>query len=1040
MNAEQSFRWLGWRVLIRWALLAIPFLAIAVALDWQSREQGRRQAVVDGDHLETALFGIAAQASLKGGLEKRLNDWSDEIRQSPKPEVAFEEVRARLDREWPGLFEPMIVASGGMVLPADPPIPASVARALYRALEFYPNRSSERITSALRQGAPHFGLLRNAQNLSVQCLHRIGIVADRRFLYIGFPDANGLFLCFVNADDNVARLCMQKAIAEAHSRDPRSQFFLFDLSEQDPPARGASGPSSITGVELAPTAPPWGRAWVEMERRGDRVPDFLGWQWQRVAVADDLHLLGAIPSRMERGGETSMGKTTIGRVPLLWLGWLLCGTVATLMARLDHHSSRTAPGITRKLLSVFLLATGVPLGVFLLLSLVFLRDRRQALENDAFHRLEAQAQRLDRMFLGWLTQGYYTRRTGFQQDLIRGSSSAARLAALTSTLNRTDLLGLSSVRVITDAAGRVVYRGSLNDSMSTEVPSWLFEMVAERVFAPDEADRRETTSTLARSSTLEGVLEVTGGFDVPSFLRQLSRHPFRWIDFRMGESNNLFGVLPTFCPDGQPEFLVFFGFYQTDLQHEYLTALASDSAFRRQVAAISWFGRERQAYGTSCSEKGSRQREMLLNHIERTREAVRRRLRPNTLATHSEPFLAVGLPGVYLEDFSLLCEADAGPIERELATLRRGLFAVGALLLGLSALIGIVLGRTFLAPVGALSRGIDALRRRDFRYRIEGEGEDEFGHLSRSFNAMLESLGDLELGRIVQESLFPREALQGPAFAVFGRCLPAAEMGGDYFDYFPLDQDRFAVVVGDVSGHGVGAALVMAMAKGVMTKLCADGLPAIEILTRLNQVLLTSLERRKMFSVVFLVLEPAAARLTMVNAGQSFPLLVRAGAATGTYLEQVNYPLGTRAKITLTSIDYPIRPGDRLILFSDGLIEAARPDGSPIGYEALAATVPRLLRASPQESEAAIRAWAQAETAAAPLADDLTIVAVHLSKMGEPPPAFLDTDQAFDGNVIERILPAKAKPCTLNQDPQRSHETKPPDEFPHGHPREKRAA
>ncbi len=84
------------------------------------------------------------------------------------------------------------------------------------------------------------------------------------------------------------------------------------------------------------------------------------------------------------------------------------------------------------------------------------------------------------------------------------------------------------------------------------------------------------------------------------------------------------------------------------------------------------------------------------------------------------------------------------------------------------------------------------------------------------------------------------------------------------------------------------------------------------------------------------------------------------------------------SRLALQAVEHDLRPGDRLVLFSDGLVEAIRPDGSPIGYEWLAARLPALLGTSPTDTEANLRGWATAKTAGAPLADDVTIVAVHV--------------------------------------------------------------
>lgn len=112
------------------------------------------------------------------------------------------------------------------------------------------------------------------------------------------------------------------------------------------------------------------------------------------------------------------------------------------------------------------------------------------------------------------------------------------------------------------------------------------------------------------------------------------------------------------------------------------------------------------------------------------------------------------------------------------------------------------MGRRFLNPVLELSRGLQSFQARDFSFRLEKIRNDEFGDLVQVFNSAMMGLSDLEVGRIVQTNLLPKEELSVGDFRIFGRTTFASEMTGDYFDVEKLPDGKILILVGDVTGHG----------------------------------------------------------------------------------------------------------------------------------------------------------------------------------------------------------------------------------------------
>ena len=144
------------------------------------------------------------------------------------------------------------------------------------------------------------------------------------------------------------------------------------------------------------------------------------------------------------------------------------------------------------------------------------------------------------------------------------------------------------------------------------------------------------------------------------------------------------------------------------------------------------------------------------------------------------------------------------------------LWLLGIFSLILSIGLAQLLTKSFINPLQNLQEGALAIENRNFKYRLSNLDIDEFGEVGSIFNHVMVGLEELEVAKIVQESMFPKPEFNQGNFSIY--CKPATmiDVGGDYFDYFKVDDNSFAVLVGDVAGHGVGAAVIMAMAKAAI--------------------------------------------------------------------------------------------------------------------------------------------------------------------------------------------------------------------------------
>jgi len=281
-------------------------------------------------------------------------------------------------------------------------------------------------------------------------------------------------------------------------------------------------------------------------------------------------------------------------------------------------------------------------------------------------------------------------------------------------------------------------------------------------------------------------------------------------------------------------------------------------------------------------------------------------------------------------------------------------FAVLALILGI--VVVLFQAARITRPLKILDRTADAIAGGDFDRRVDVKSNDEIGHLADSFNTMAESLGtlvqemaakaslerELELARGVQEVMSPPPTLHevGP-FTVAGKCEMAEECGGDWWSYHQLSGDRLLIVVGDVTGHGMPAAMIAATARGAVEAYCmvkdADLSPT-EVLEAVDRGI-SDVGRSQLLMTCFaLLLDPHAGYVEFANAGHCFPYVLRAADAKtrkrpGVLAARGN-PLGSESKI-IQSNRQPWLAGDVVVLTTDGLSDRIDENGDRFGESRL---------------------------------------------------------------------------------------------------------
>lgn len=260
---------------------------------------------------------------------------------------------------------------------------------------------------------------------------------------------------------------------------------------------------------------------------------------------------------------------------------------------------------------------------------------------------------------------------------------------------------------------------------------------------------------------------------------------------------------------------------------------------------------------------------------------------------------------------------------------------------------------------------------------------------ARLFRARLEherAARELAIAREVQRRLLPACLPCTPQVCCAAVSLPAYEVAGDYYDYIELDGARLGLIVADVSGKGSSAAFHMAEMKGAFQALGPLEDSPARLLVRANEALSRSLHRSAFITAVYAILDQERGHLTVARAGHCPPLL--AGEDGVRLLRPgglgIGLDRGTLFAQTLEEAQQPLQPGDLLLLYTDGLVEARDAAGEEFGYERLVDAVARRRRLEPDALRdalvAEVRAFAHATDGQTPgIDDDLTLVILQWS-------------------------------------------------------------
>lgn len=318
------------------------------------------------------------------------------------------------------------------------------------------------------------------------------------------------------------------------------------------------------------------------------------------------------------------------------------------------------------------------------------------------------------------------------------------------------------------------------------------------------------------------------------------------------------------------------------------------------------------------------------------------------------------------------------------------------ILLVVVIVLSLVFSRYLTRPLEDLKRGSEAVGKGDLDYQVEVHTGDEFEDLAVSFNRMAGDLKEhiqslrlttaekeriqkeLEIARGIQQSFLPESAPRIPGIDLEGLNLPAAEVGGDFYDFIPVGSTSWGLVIADVSGKGVPAALFMALSRTLIRASATRNPDPVESIREANHSIYLDSKTSMFVTLFYAILDIREKTLTFVNAGHNPPLLVSPGSSGVTLLKARGIALGVIDDVDLEPVRVALSPGDVVVLYTDGVTEATNERDEEYGVERLSTLVQASKVSSAREIIDAIVEDVTAFAGSRPQFDDITLMVLKV--------------------------------------------------------------
>ncbi len=943
----------------RWATFSLVFFGIPLFLVWlafanlwrEAEEKDQRQLE---ERLERVTSNFDQFRSTDVFLERLFDILTARVFRSGRdPARSFAIYRRHLHRRFPGLFTFTFIDGRGEPRPelCDRPPPLAVLRRFASAVKAHTITEDARpLKDQWRLFQGFLGAMLKPGQLDYDSLIVAAHTDQRHFVIVSRWHAGGMLIAHVNQLPTWGSIAVQDraTFLDRHSRAVKAYVVdeMSDWRKRD----------ALSGTDIATLE------WLLAEFRVTPRTQLRkgGLLWGHAVIGPSVRLFVSIPE----GGahERTMEKRLLS---FLLVAVFLGLSVPTWMVM----SGKWLPyiSIRQKLVGLFLYMVGLPLAFMSLVATDYLGEKRIVLEKQVHDEMEKSLRLFDRRMPVSIGELDRLIKQVLGQPLPAGvpfeRTIAERMAAFRAATGLYVGFAVNESGEIAYTDGKFDYERERNGKLLKPIYMNLFRQYNRGSEVDDVRD-----SQLFRIGS-------AGGIDVEALYADIISSLGRTTQFNFTGRRTIQTILPLYDTAGKVRFMMSAGWGRNKIENLYLYKYLIQTF--RKLDDTRWLAVDRQD-PEIMFPRGFK----VPPEVKAFGARLRGRAQPlrDSFQITENRYLLTGVPGQELSNFDLIAITSDRFIRTEIGRLQWAVGIVSLAILLTGATVGTLLARKFLEPIGNLAEGVTSLRRRQFEKRLPILDRDELGDLSQTFNEMMEGMADLEVARIVQESLFPNKSLSLSPFGVSGSCVPATQAGGDYYDFFPMPDGRMMILVGDVSGHGVGAAMVMAMAKALVAHMGTQSADPAVILSSLNTTLLKVLERRRIMSCFMGFLDGKNRCMTFSNAGHNDPFVVRGSTVIQVQGERA-FPLGASKRNRLVPSEFAFEVGDRLVLYTDGLIEALAIDGEPVNYDRFIDALPGMMRDDAESTERAIREWHAQIVKPGPQADDITIVIVTIDEL-----------------------------------------------------------
>ena len=287
-------------------------------------------------------------------------------------------------------------------------------------------------------------------------------------------------------------------------------------------------------------------------------------------------------------------------------------------------------------------------------------------------------------------------------------------------------------------------------------------------------------------------------------------------------------------------------------------------------------------------------------------------------------------------------------IRKENASIKKMIAVFFLVYLTVSIVGAVILSTIIIRPIRKISRGAQVIGSGDLSYKIEIKSSDELGMLAKEFNQMTKMIREskdqeitarimneqLEIARDIQEGLNPMGYYDKNGIQIKGSTKAAIGVGGDYFDYIDIDDDRVCALISDVSGKGVPASLVMVMIRTVFTSyISRKDIDCASVVRAINDSLSADFAIDKFATLFFMIYNRATGELAFSNAGHGPLFCYRASGNVCTRTAIEGVPIGIMEDAVYKQAKVKFNPGDIIVLYTDGITEMRNENKEEFGIQ-----------------------------------------------------------------------------------------------------------